>query len=180
MLNPQQQDFAARHFPMVSRVVGWYGSRVRDRDEWESIATTGLMEAATRWDPTRAVHMTEERWVSLCITAALNSMMKQSQRKYVKAVRSYGDDFDHPSPLSHPDEEATLREARRLVRNALGTLPHEWERVVTLHITQGVPIKEIAAKLGTSSYTARVWCRRALNRLRGRLSPHKESLCPAN
>ncbi len=67
--------------------------------------------------------------------------------------------------LSTPSEAAALRERMERLRSAFGRLSEEQRRIILLARLEGLPHREIAARLGVSEGNSRVLLARALAHL---------------
>lgn len=92
-----------------------------------------------------------------------------------------------PDGAAGPGHEAEVREVTDLVESAIGQLEEPYRSVVAAHVTDGLPAREIAPRLGRAPGTVRVQLHRGLEKLRRSLSgpggsprPEFRALVPAS
>jgi RNA polymerase sigma-70 factor, ECF subfamily len=79
-----------------------------------------------------------------------------------------------PSPAQSPDEVFDTQERLAAVRQALESLPEDYQEVIRLRVILEMPTPTAAAWLGRSEQATRVLLHRALGALRKRLSEMHE------
>ena len=72
--------------------------------------------------------------------------------------------------LPDPNDVIQEREALRSLERALGDLPYDKREVVRLHKIEGMPMAEVAERMGINEGTARVRAHRGYKALRERLA----------
>jgi len=79
--------------------------------------------------------------------------------------------LQHDPPADRPDAEAAARggEDRARLRAALGELTEAQREVIELHWFEGLPMAEVAGRVGASLSAVKVRAHRGYERLRGQL-----------
>lgn len=105
----------------------------------------------------------------------------------LEELMASGDEQTSLTPLgSRPDSanfnpvlSIELSERKRLLADAIGTLPEKEKLVISLYYKEGLTLKEIAAVLGVTESRACQVHSKAIVRLQGKLTRHAELLLSA-
>ena len=124
-------------------------------------------------------------WLSQILTTKSAKLHRRyaTQSRNVHLERQLQDDLDQSaaalqtlvaSAASSPSEDATLRESKVLVADALMELSAPYRDVMILHHFQGLTMPQVASRLGRSvDSVQKLWCR-ALIRVRRLLRQNHE------
>jgi len=141
---------------------------VRDAHEVEDIAQEVFLKVYTR------IHAFDERsqlytWIyRVAVNAAKDHVKKRSRRP---AVPLEEDVAVHDADAG-PGAGAAAAETRRMVQEAIATLPSHYRMVIALREIEGMTYSEIARVLGLSPGTVESRLHRARARLKRRLESH--------
>ena len=143
--------------------------RTQDREDAVQEAFLKLWRQSDRFDAERG---SEDSFVSVVCRRALLDARRVSGRgvktEPLVVEAADGDAFADSTP--QPDVAAETREVLGRVSDALAEAPREDERIIRLSFLQGLSHREIAERLCRPLATVRTQTRRALLRLRDRLS----------
>lgn len=142
-----------------------------DREDLESIALVGLVQAIRAWDPSRGSFST---LATHCIMHELQRALAWTQKRNQCVVVSLDDvlDADEDRPLwerladssAVDPEEAAI--ARTQLRDGLERLPREDRELIVGLYNHGRSVREMAERLGTTTQAVQNRHRRVLTRLR--------------
>lgn len=145
-----------------------------DREDLESIALVGLVQAIRAWDPSRGSFST---LATHCIMHELQRALAWTQKRNQCVVVSLDDvlETDGERPLREriadssavDPEEAAI--ARAQLRSGLERLPPDDRALITALYGQGHSVREVAERLGTTTQALQNRHRRLLTRLRNTL-----------
>jgi RNA polymerase sigma-70 factor (ECF subfamily) len=76
------------------------------------------------------------------------------------------------APHSSPSQQAARREQAVRLADALGRLPEDYREVILLHHMEGLPLPQVARRLGRSVHSVEKLWARALARLSRTLGGH--------
>lgn len=140
------------------------------------------VESAARFDRGRAL----EPW----LVGILVNRARKARGRGGPGGRARAADTEEleriPDGAAGPGHDAEVREVTDLVEQAIGQLEEPYRSVVAAHVTDGLPAREIAPRLGRAPGTVRVQLHRGLEKLRRSLSgpggaprPEFRALVPA-
>jgi RNA polymerase sigma factor (sigma-70 family) len=142
-----------------------------DREDLESIALVGLVQAIRAWDPSRGSFST---LATHCIMHELQRALAWTQKRNQCVVVSLDDvlDADEDRPLRDrladtsavDPEDAAI--ARAQLRDGLDRLPTEDRNLILALYNHGCTVREIAERMGTTTQAVQNRHRRVLTRLR--------------
>lgn len=140
----------------------------RDRDAAEdALQETFLaaVDAARKFDRGRAL----EPWlVGILVNRARKA--RDDRRGRGRQVQVNDEEIERLAGSSAPPGSAAEeREARELVEGAIGQLEEPYRSVVEVHLSEGLPPRDIAPRLGRAPGTVRVQLHRGLEKLRDAL-----------
>jgi RNA polymerase sigma-70 factor (ECF subfamily) len=150
-------------------VVALLASRVRGRSDVEDLAQEVFLRAWRRLPDLRE----PAKFAGWIARIAVNAALDHRRRA---AVRPRGASLDEPdasepaAPGPPAGHEAMVGEEFARVLDALGTLDPRSQAAVVLRFREGLPVKEVAARLGDSPPAVAMRLTRALRALRERLS----------
>ena len=145
-----------------------------------------VLACQRRWvgDPVRAEDLTQETFlrvhkardryrsgapVGAWVLTIARRLSIDSLRRRAVAVDRVTSDGELPEPPALVDDGATPAELDALLsalREAVQTLPESQRQVVAMHKLEGLPLSEVAARLGINEGAARVRAHRGYERLR--------------
>jgi RNA polymerase sigma-70 factor (ECF subfamily) len=118
------------------------------------------------------------RTIMACVTSNLVRHYYSAQRRNVRLERQLEQDLNDASssltrglvgkiadPHSSPSQHALRLERARLLADALAELPEDYQEVITLNQLQGLPMREVAERMGRSVYSVQKLWSHALLRL---------------
>jgi RNA polymerase sigma-70 factor (ECF subfamily) len=160
---PRFEEVAARYWGRVYRVALHLTGRPEDAED----ACQEVFLYLAR-------HLSEFRGDSALFTwifrIARNAGLRQIRKRGMAALP---DDFEGESPA--PGESpAEAREKQEAIRRAFLLLPDNPRAVASMHLLEGIPLKDVAVILETPEGTVRWWLFRAREILRKHLAPWAE------
>ncbi|MBX7245963.1 MAG: TIGR03435 family protein [Candidatus Sumerlaeaceae bacterium] len=165
------QDLVARHHGLVFALAL---ARLRDRDAAEDLAQEVFLRAFVQLDRSRGP---EGRlaWL-ICVTRNLATDWQRRNQTGSRLVREVSARFCPQSgpmapPAQNPRERLMQREKDEALDEAMEALPVEQRELVLLHYMEGIPRRDIAAKLGVHPATVGRRLDAALAQLRAALEP---------
>jgi RNA polymerase sigma-70 factor (ECF subfamily) len=161
-----EQALAALYDETSSQVYGLAMTIVRSPADAEEItldAFKRLWRSASRFDPTRGsvtgmlLVMTRNLAIDRKRTAAARKSEVDFLDAYMEMVPSLGPD---------PEQALSMERNRKLIQQAMETLPPEQRTAVEMSFLSGLTHQEIADQLGTALGTVKGRIRTGLSRLR--------------
>lgn len=162
-------------------LVGRYRDRVyslavhliQDPEVAEDLAQEAFLRALTRlplFDPNKASFAT---WLmTLTTRLCLNALRRQGiERAWVISLQEWeseGEEVADERTLT-PEEVWSEKERRRLIREALATLPPNQRAALLLRYGEGMSVKGVAEALSVPEGTIKAWLYRGREALRRRL-----------
>ncbi len=150
-------------------VTALLAARVRGRDDVEDLAQDVFLRAWRRLPELRE----PERFTGWLARIAVNAALDHRRRVAVRpraASLDAGDPPEPPAPAQPGEERIVVEEEIARVLDALGALDPRSQEAVVLRYREGLPVKEVAARLGDSPAAVAMRLTRALRTLRKRLS----------
>ena len=149
-------------------VVALVAARVRGRSDVEDLAQEVFVRAWRRLPGLRE----PEKFVGWLARIAVNAALDHRRRVAVRPRPGTldGDDSAEPAASGAPvGHGAVVREEFARVLAALGELDPRTQAAVVLRFREGLPVKEVAARLGDSPPAVAMRLTRAMRALRKRL-----------
>lgn len=163
------EAFAALVRSRQSLVAAVVASRVKERSDVEDLVQEVFIRAWKRLDGLQD----PERFGGWLARIAVNASLDYRRRKKVRPVVTSLDADDAPQPAGDgpaEDHELVVFEEHGRVMEALESLDPRSRRAVLLRFHEGLPVKEVAARLGDSPPAVAMRLTRALRALRERLA----------
>ena len=165
----------------VNRYLKRYSVKGMEREDLVSWGMIGLVHAARAWDPARAGSFTTLAYKAIdrmiargvmrewkpeqaAVTVSLDALLSgeetgERDRRFIDRIASDQD----------VEQEMLDREARAVIRTAIGALPPRQRRLIEGHFFEEISLARIAEELGLSRQGAYVRQRIILRKLRAAL-----------
>jgi RNA polymerase sigma-70 factor (ECF subfamily) len=117
-------------------------------------------------------------WLRQLLASRLAKALRRyygTQRRDVRLEQSLADDLEQSShalgkglvaPQSSPSQQAARREQAVLLADALAQLPDDYREVILVRHFEGLPLAEVASRMGRSVESVRKLWTRALGQVR--------------
>jgi RNA polymerase sigma-70 factor (ECF subfamily) len=162
------------------------GRRLRGKADPSDLVQEAFLAAQRTFAQFRG---TSERelvdWLRQILASKLVDLARRylgTGRRDVRLERQLAHDLDGSSralseallaPQSSPSERAARRERAVLLADAIKSLPTDYGEVIILRHLEGLPLAEVAARMGRSVDSIKKLWVRSIARLRGILAPHE-------
>jgi RNA polymerase sigma-70 factor (ECF subfamily) len=159
------------------------GRRLRGKADPSDLVQEAFLAAQRTFPQFRG---TTERelvdWLRQILASKLVDLVRRylrAGRRDVRLERQLADDLDGssqaleealPSPNSSPSEKALRRERAVLLADAIKCLPADYEEVIILRHLEGLPLADVAARMGRSVESVKKLWVRGIARLRETLA----------
>jgi RNA polymerase sigma factor (sigma-70 family) len=175
-MTTDRQQLVAEHLDIVYTLARRYARRLPDTAdirELESAGTLGLMEAATRFDPSRGLSFKTFAWwrVRGAIVDSMRTSALYSRRQHLARERGFGlqrvalEDRNQCAGGVPADVGGDVWLSRRL-RAALARMPRREARLLVWRYWRGLPQCALTTRLGVNPSRVSQLEKRALRRLR--------------
>jgi RNA polymerase sigma-70 factor (ECF subfamily) len=155
------------------------GRRLRGKADPSDLIQEAFLAAQRNFGQFRGTSEAELMdWLRQILTSKLLDLARRylgTARRDVRLERQLADDLDNSSralgqallaPESSPSERALRRERAVLLADAIKSLPADYGEVIILRHLEGLPLAEVAARMGRSSDSVKKLWVRGIARLR--------------
>jgi len=143
---------------------------VRDRHEVEDVAQEVFLKVFMRISAFDG----RSRFYTWLYRVAANAAKDHLKKRIRRPAVPLDEDAGIPDTAGGPRERAATREDRRMVREAIASLPPRYREVLALRELEGFTYNEIAGVLRLSMGTVESRLHRARARLKRRLESHAQ------
>ena len=154
------------------RILGFFRGKTGSSEESEDLAQDTFVRAYRRLAEFRGEAKVSTWLYTIAANVWINRLRDARAEKRKAEERDLEDGRAVADPREDPQEEATDRQARELLRAAIEDLPPKMQRCVWLRVYQERSFAEIALLEGVSESTAKSHVSRAAEQLRPRLAEH--------
>ena len=143
---------------------------VRDEHEVQDVAQEVFLKVFSRIDAFDG----RSRFYTWLYRVAANAAKDHLKKRKRRPAIALEDQTVLPDREAGPQERAATEETRKMVRDAIDSLPDKYRVVLTLRELEGLAYNEIAAVLKVSLGTVESRLHRARERLKRRLATHAQ------
>lgn len=168
--------FAVLYRRYADRVYGYAFYQLGDHHDAEDATERTFMAAMRAIGGFREQGSSFRAWL---FRIAHNTVANAHRTRRRRRADPLPDGWDRPAPGPDPAGLVALADEMRMVRSAIGAMPHDRRQVILLRFVDGLSTAEIALVLDRSPGAVRVLLHRALRDLAARLSRRPDFEEPA-
>jgi RNA polymerase sigma-70 factor, ECF subfamily len=162
-------ELVRRHRPRCVEVAGFF---LRNRSDSEDQVQIALIKAYEHLDQYQGIAEFSTWLIRIVTNQCLMSMRENRRARFLYLDEPSGDrtSFFQLSDTSNPEGDLAFRQLHQVIRKELNRLPGLFRHAVLLRDVQGLPVTDVAEKLGISPAAAKSRLARARLELRSRLT----------